>query len=47
MALNVAADGIAAGVVPLLAGLLAAFVAYGRWQTGSASGAAGDDSAAC
>ena len=31
-ALNVAADGVAAGVVPLLAGLLAAFVAYGRWR---------------
>jgi uncharacterized membrane protein YphA (DoxX/SURF4 family) len=31
-ALNVAADGVAAGVVPLVAGLLAAFVAYGRWR---------------
>src|SRR5918997_841220 len=30
-ALTVAADGVAAGVVPLLVGLLAAFVAYGRW----------------
>ena len=31
-ALNVAADGVAAGVVPLVVGLLAAFVAYGRWR---------------
>jgi uncharacterized membrane protein YphA (DoxX/SURF4 family) len=31
-ALNIAADGVAAGVVPLVAGLLAAFVAYGRWR---------------
>ncbi len=31
-ALSFAADGIAAGVVPLLVGLLAAFVAYGRWR---------------
>lgn len=31
-ALTVAADGVAAGVVPLVAGLLAAFVAYGRWR---------------
>lgn len=31
-ALNVAADGAAAGVVPLVVGLLAAFVAYGRWR---------------
>jgi uncharacterized membrane protein YphA (DoxX/SURF4 family) len=31
-ALNVVADGVAAGVVPLVAGLLAAFVAYGRWR---------------
>jgi uncharacterized membrane protein YphA (DoxX/SURF4 family) len=30
--LTVAADGLAAGVVPLVAGLLAAFVAYGRWR---------------
>jgi len=30
--LNIMADGVAAGVVPLLAGLLAAFVAYGRWR---------------
>ena len=29
-ALTVAADGVAAGVVPLMVGLLAAFVAYGR-----------------
>jgi hypothetical protein len=27
----VAADGVAAGAVPLVVGLLAAFVAYGRW----------------
>jgi uncharacterized membrane protein YphA (DoxX/SURF4 family) len=31
-ALTVAADGVAAGVVPLAAGLLAAFVAYSRWR---------------
>lgn len=31
-ALTVAADGFAAGVVPLVVGLLAAFVAYGRWR---------------
>lgn len=31
VALGVAADGVAAGVVPLVVGLLAAFVAYGRW----------------
>jgi uncharacterized membrane protein YphA (DoxX/SURF4 family) len=31
-ALTIAADGVAAGVVPLVAGLLAAFVAYGRWR---------------
>jgi uncharacterized membrane protein YphA (DoxX/SURF4 family) len=32
VALTVAADGVAAGVVPLMVGLLAAFVAYGRWR---------------
>ncbi len=31
-ALTTAADGVAAGVVPLVVGLLAAFVAYGRWR---------------
>jgi uncharacterized membrane protein YphA (DoxX/SURF4 family) len=31
-ALTIAADGVAAGVVPLVVGLLAAFVAYGRWR---------------
>ena len=31
-ALTMAADGVAAGVVPLAVGLLAAFVAYGRWR---------------
>jgi uncharacterized membrane protein YphA (DoxX/SURF4 family) len=31
-ALTVAADGFAAGVVPLVVGLIAAFVAYGRWR---------------
>jgi uncharacterized membrane protein YphA (DoxX/SURF4 family) len=31
-ALSMAADGFAAGVVPLVVGLLAAFVAYGRWR---------------
>src|SRR5215213_844146 len=31
-ALTIAADGPAAGVVPLAAGLLSAFVAYGRWR---------------
>jgi uncharacterized membrane protein YphA (DoxX/SURF4 family) len=30
-ALTMAADGVAAGVVPLVVGLLAGFVAYGRW----------------
>jgi uncharacterized membrane protein YphA (DoxX/SURF4 family) len=30
--LNIVADGVAAGLVPLVAGLLAAFVAYGRWR---------------
>src|ERR1044072_2962523 len=30
--LTIAADGFAAGVVPLVVGLLAAFVAYGRWR---------------
>jgi len=32
VALTVAADGVAAGVVPLVVGLLAAFVTYGRWR---------------
>ncbi|MET0621795.1 MAG: DoxX family protein [Pyrinomonadaceae bacterium] len=32
VALTVAADGVAGGVVPLVIGLLAAFVAYGRWR---------------
>jgi uncharacterized membrane protein YphA (DoxX/SURF4 family) len=32
VALTIAADGVAAGVVPLVVGLLAAFVAYGRWR---------------
>jgi uncharacterized membrane protein YphA (DoxX/SURF4 family) len=31
-ALTMAADGVAAGVVPLVVGLLGAFVAYGRWR---------------
>src|SRR3712207_5410840 len=31
-ALTIAADGVAAGVAPLVVGLLAAFVAYGRWR---------------
>ena len=31
-ALTMAGDGVAAGVVPLVVGLLAAFVAYGRWR---------------
>src|SRR5215207_7853727 len=31
-ALTVAAGGVAAGVIPLVVGLLAAFVAYGRWR---------------
>lgn len=31
-ALTVAADGVTAGVVPLVVGLLATFVAYGRWR---------------
>jgi hypothetical protein len=32
VALTIAADGVAAGAVPLVTGLLAAFVAYGRWK---------------
>ncbi|MEK6283600.1 MAG: DoxX family protein [Acidobacteriota bacterium] len=32
IALTVAADGVAAGLVPLVVGLLATFVAYGRWR---------------
>lgn len=31
-ALTIVADGFAAGLVPLVVGLLAAFVAYGRWR---------------
>lgn len=31
-ALTLAADGIATAIVPLVVGLLAAFVAYGRWR---------------
>ncbi|MGB8508152.1 MAG: DoxX family protein [Pyrinomonadaceae bacterium] len=31
-ALTVAADGITAAVIPLVVGLLAAFVAYSRWR---------------
>jgi len=31
-ALTFAADGIGAAVVPLVVGILAAFVAYGRWR---------------
>jgi uncharacterized membrane protein YphA (DoxX/SURF4 family) len=31
-ALTVAADGAAAGAVPLVVGLLASLVAYGRWR---------------
>jgi uncharacterized membrane protein YphA (DoxX/SURF4 family) len=31
-ALTMAADGVAAGAVPLVVCLLAAFVAYGRWR---------------
>jgi len=31
-ALNIVADGVAAGAVPLVVGLLAAFVAYGRMR---------------
>lgn len=31
-AVTSAADGVAAGVVPTVVGLLAAFVAYGRWR---------------
>ncbi len=31
-AVSMAADGAAAGVVPLVVGLLAAVVAYGRWR---------------
>ena len=37
-ALTVAADGVAAGAVPLVVGLLAAFVAYGRFGTKAAAG---------
>ena len=31
-ALTMAADGVATALVPLVVGLLAAFVAYGRWR---------------
>ncbi len=31
-ALTLAADGVAAALIPLVVGLLAAFVAYGRWR---------------
>lgn len=31
-AVTMAADGVAAAVAPLVVGLLAAFVAYGRWR---------------
>jgi uncharacterized membrane protein YphA (DoxX/SURF4 family) len=31
-ALSVLAEGVAAGLVPFVVGLLAAFVAYGRWR---------------
>ncbi len=31
-ALTMAADGVASALVPLVVGLLAAFVAYGRWR---------------
>lgn len=31
-AITFAADGVGAAVVPLVVGLLAAFVAYGRWR---------------
>ena len=31
-ALTIAADGVAAGLIPLVAGILCAFVAYGRWR---------------
>jgi hypothetical protein len=31
-ALTLAADGIATAITPLVVGLLAAFVAYGRWR---------------
>lgn len=31
-ALTMAADGFTGGVVPLVVGLLSAFVAYGRWR---------------
>ena len=30
--LTIAGDGLVAGVVPLLTGILCAFVAYGRWR---------------
>ena len=32
MALTLMADGVTAALVPLVIGLLAAFVAYGRWR---------------
>lgn len=32
MALTAAADGVGAAIAPLVVGLLAAFVAYGRWR---------------
>jgi uncharacterized membrane protein YphA (DoxX/SURF4 family) len=30
--LSIASDGVAAGLIPLVTGILAAFVAYGRWR---------------
>ncbi len=39
--LTVIGDGVAAALVPLVTGLLAAFVAYGRWRLAPLSGRTG------
>jgi uncharacterized membrane protein YphA (DoxX/SURF4 family) len=38
VAVTIAGDGIAAALVPLIVGLLLAFVAYGRWRVAPHSG---------
>ena len=39
--LSFAADGIAAALIPLVTGILAAFVAYGRWRLAPHRGRSG------
>ena len=39
--LTFAADGVGAAVVPLVVGILAAFVAYGRWRLAPLKGRSG------